>query len=464
MKIIYTLFTCLLIPFSMISQEMGGLEVSSYSGITGVNLQPANLASSPYSLDVNIIGASATAGVRQLLPETTIGNTFYSSDQFTVATMLESQQQNIFVNANILMPSALFRINEKSGLAFTWKIRVVAYATVTNASLSLLARNDFEVSTFGDIPVIESMVGLANTWEEFGLSYGRNIYDEGRHKIDLGVSAKYLVGGASGYVEVNGLNVDYDRINNSVDGISGNIAFTYNSELDELSEGTSKKLFSSSGYGMNAGLNYEYKSAKHLKKNIKQQNQPNYLFKVSTSFRDMGKINFNASENSYSLSIQQEQPIDATYFDNIKSVGGLAKKLINTFDVDIKKLSDYSLRLPTTWNLNIDYNVWKNFYANAYVDFTGVQMRESFFKSQMLKQYSFSGRFEKSKYGVYTSVSYNKYSKWGSSFSFRYSVIYLGVSNLITLNKSNSVNTLGLVLALKIPILSKSNPKKNRIL
>ena len=97
------------------------------------------------------------------------------------------------------------------------------------------------------------------------------------------------------------------------------------------------------------------------------------------------------------------------------------------------------------------------------MDFTGVQMRESYFKSKMLKQYKFSGRFDKPKYGFYTSIDYNKFSKWGSSISIRYSIIYLGFKNLVKLSGNDSLNTLGLVLALKIPILSKSSSKKGRI-
>ena len=457
--------TPLLLGFSslVLSQGMSGLKVSAYSGIIGIGLQPANLASSPYSVDVNIIGVSATAVVKSFLPETGIGNTFYEGDQYSIGSMFTKKQENFFVNANVFMPSASYRIDEKSGLAFTWRYRVVAYGSVSNSSLSLFAENDFETKKLGDIPLIESMLGVANTWEEFGMSYGRNIYDKGRHKVDVGLSAKYLRGGASGYVEVNGVNADYDKNTNTLNEVEGKFSMMYNQEVDQISEGESTKLFNSSGFGMNVGVNYEYKSAKYLDKKTDRQNQPNYLFKVSTGFRDVGKIKFKASENSGSYTLTQKEPIDADYFNNLSSIDELSKRLENTFVVDTIVLSEYSLRLPTTWNFNIDWNIWKNFYGNFYMDFTGVQMRESFFRSEMLNQYKFSGRFEKAKYGFYTSLDYNKFSKWGSSISFRYSILYLGVNNLVKLSGDDTLNTLGVILTLRIPILSKGTTKKGRI-
>ena len=175
------------------------------------------------------------------------------------------------------------------------------------------------------------------------------------------------------------------------------------------------------------------------------------------------QIKFKASENSAIYKLSQNKPIDADYFSKLNSIDDLSSKLQNTFGIEYVDLKDYKLRLPTTWNLNIDWHIWKNFYGNMYMDFSGVEMRESFFKSKMLKQYKFSGRFEKSKYGLYTSLDYNKFSKWGSSISVRYSILYLGVNNLIKLSGNTSVNTLGVILALKIPILSKSEIKKGRI-
>tara|TARA_B100000809_G_C14990210_1_gene477735 strand:+ start:355 stop:729 length:375 start_codon:yes stop_codon:yes gene_type:complete len=122
-------------------------------------------------------------------------------------------------------------------------------------------------------------------------------------------------------------------------------------------------------------------------------------------------------------------------------------------------LNQYSLMLPTTWNSNIDWNRWKKFY----IDFRWVKMRASIFRSTMLKQYKFPGRFEKEKYGFYTTVGYNEFSKWRSSISFRYSILYYGINKLVKLYGDDTLNTLGIVLILGIPILSQSTTKKGKI-
>jgi len=64
----------------------------------------------------------------------------------------------------------------------------------------------------------------------------------------------------------------------------------YNQEVGAISEGESTKQFNSSVFGMNIGMNYGYRSAKYFGKVTDRLLSQNYLFKVSTGFRDIGKI------------------------------------------------------------------------------------------------------------------------------------------------------------------------------
>jgi hypothetical protein len=458
------LLICLLIAHALsFGQDLGGFTTSPYAGVQSVNLQPASLASLPYTIDANLIGLSASVFVKDFLPQTDLSDPLYQGDNLSFKAMMSTDQRNFFVNANVMMPSVAVRLNEKSGLAFTWRFRVTSYGVVSNSSLSVLAQNEFEAANLGEFTKVDKILGVANTWEEFGLSYGRTMYNKKRHKIDVGISAKYLVGGASGFIEVEGLKVDYDIETNSLNNVSGSLAMNYNNQLDELSEGKSTTLFTSNGFGLNLGVNYEYKSAKYLDKTADRVNQPNYLFKVSTSLRDVGKIFFKSSDNSGTYALKQSTPVNADFFANTESISDFQTKIEKNFNLEKRDLGNYELRLPTTLNMNIDWNLWRNFYANSYLDVTGVEMRKSFFQSQMLLHYKFIGRFEKAKYGFYTSFDYNKYSKWGSSLSFRYSILYVGVKNFIHLSKEKTTQSLGLMFALKIPILSKSETKKGRV-
>tara|TARA_B100000809_G_scaffold205405_1_gene207120 strand:+ start:79 stop:243 length:165 start_codon:yes stop_codon:yes gene_type:complete len=50
--------------------------------------------------------------VKVFLQETEVGNTFYENDQYSVGSMPPKNQGNFFVNVNVFMPSASYRIDK----------------------------------------------------------------------------------------------------------------------------------------------------------------------------------------------------------------------------------------------------------------------------------------------------------------------------------------------------------------
>ncbi len=92
-----------------------------------------------------------------------------------------------------------------------------------------------------------------------------------------------------------------------------------------------------------------------------------------------------------------------------------------------------------------------------------IDMRKSLGESVSIASYVLSARWEKEKFAVYVATDYNDILKWGTSFSIRYSIIQLGVSNLIQFSQGNSVRNIGLMVGLKLPLLTKSQTGKNRI-
>ncbi|MCT4625083.1 MAG: DUF5723 family protein, partial [Schleiferiaceae bacterium] len=311
----------------LVAQGLGGLTTSPYGGVYSIGLQPASLARMPYKLDVNAIGASANLLIKDLVPQSEVGNVLYEGDQFTFATLLETQQQNFFLSGSILMPSVAYSLNEKSGVAFNWRIRAVGFGTVTNGNVGLLAANDFDVAVLGSLPTIQSGVGVLCSWQELGLSYAYNVLDKGKHKLDLGATANYLIGGGSGFIELQFLDVQYDHENNEITDVSGQLSLTYNNELDEISKGESKRLFNSSGYSFNFGAIYEFADDRHLETDVDRLHQPNYLFRVATSMRDVGRIGFDASPNSAVYNLDLTEPIDGEYFSDMQNFSDFTSRM-----------------------------------------------------------------------------------------------------------------------------------------
>jgi len=440
----------------VLAQDLGGLALSPYSGVQGVSAQPAFLGDLAFKWDVNIIGASANLLIKDLIPQSSISNTFYEGDKGSLSSVVTSKSQNYFVNAKIYLPSVAYKINNKSAISFNWGIRAVGFGRVTSGSFGLLLETENGLREIASLPKLESAVGMVNSWQDLGISYGRNIFDSSPHKLNLGVTAKYLIGGGSGFVEFSNIEVDYDEVSNTIADIDGEITLVFNDDIEKVASGDSKKLFNSSGFGFNFGLIYEFQDERHLNREIDRVGEPNYLFRLSTSVSDIGQITFNASDKSAYYDLSLDESLNPDYFDDVTGLGDLTSRLDNAFDLNKNDFYKYNLRLPTTWSTNLDWNVYSQFYVNGLISIAAIDMRTDIFKSQALNSYQLGLRYEKPKYGFYTTLAYDEFSKGGVSISARYSVLYVGVSNLFKFKADDSIRTLGLMAMVRVPILNKS--------
>lgn len=437
------------------AQNYGSFAISPYAGVLGINFQPANLANTPYKWDINVLSASAEGLIKELLPEANRELLLYQGEQYSLSAMLATRSQNFFVSANIYTPCLSYKINNKSGIAFTWRFRVAASGNVSSADFHLLAENEFDMKSIANRPVLNSLIGVANTWQEFGLSYGLNVWEENRHRIDVGATAKYLIGGASGYVEAEKLSVEYDENTNTITNFQGKLNLIFNENLEQLYEGESSSLFNAKGYSFTLGMKYEYKDLRPSAARNNRIGAPEYLFKISTSVRDMGEVFYKSSKKSATYSLDLNQPISPNYFENITSLSDLSTRLQNIFNYSVDQTPYYSLRTPTTFNLNIDWHIGQGFYLNGLTDLVYYNMKERISESSRLWKWGVGARYERERYGFYFSAIYNDFSKWGTTFSARYRFFHFGLSNLFKFANDDSLNTIGVIFSLKFSIWDK---------
>ncbi len=450
-------------PSASFAQYFPSVQVSPYSGVTGVNIQPALLANSTYTVDFNLISATANGLINEIVPKNAISNTFYSGNNVDIQSVFTTQEDEFFINAAVQLPSFSLRINDVSGIAFTWRIRAITYGIATNRGFSILANSDFDEKAIFSIPNIQTVSAIANTWQDIGLNYGRNIYDKGAHKIDVGLGVSYLVGGAGGYLQIDDLNLNYNDSTNTISEFEANITVLYNQSIDDLSEGKSRKLFNSNGYGFNFGVIYEFQSDKYLDRALDRKGEPNYLLRASVSVLDIGRVYYSASANSAAYSIKTNAPLNGDYFSNLTSISDLTSRLDSLVSYEEIPFKDYSLRLPFTLNMNVDWHIWKAFFANAQMEVFWVDMRKSLEQSATLTKITLSGRWEREKFGIYISTEYDRILKLRTSMAARYSIIQLGVSNLISFSSNSPMSNLALMAGLRLPLLTKSKTGKNRI-
>ena len=122
--------------YQLYAQSYVGLVADNYAGVHGVAFNPSSIVGSPYRSDINVaslssFGGSDYFGIR-------ISSLFNSSfDIQDDAERFKRDSNNFFLNADVLGPSFMFNLNDKSSIGVITRAR------------AFFNLNDFNGQTFG---------------------------------------------------------------------------------------------------------------------------------------------------------------------------------------------------------------------------------------------------------------------------------------------------------------------------
>jgi hypothetical protein len=332
------------------------------------------------------------------------------------------------LSVNVIGPSFMFNVGKKNAFAFTTRARVMANTKKVDGKLLNQFINQeiddpdlpYNFSTEGD-----NMISV-NAWTEFGASYGRVIYDEGMHFLKGGITLKYLAGVANGYLQMSNLkgtlNVDQ---NNGVylsqtTGVVG-LGFGGN-RIDDIKDGHLGG-FNSSGFGADIGFSYEFRPL------------PNeYLLKVGVALLDVGSISYKqdtARTGNYTAHVTGAQRAyldDFGEVDNFKDYFRAHPQFFTP--ATLGDGSKYSVGLPTTLQLNVDYHIFRGFYANLATQISLAGNKA--YNSSYYGAYTLTPRYEAKSFGFYLPVNYNELTHFNAGFCFRIGPMFFGSGSLLS--------------------------------
>lgn len=161
---------CLLSAHMLSAQSYQGLLTDNYSGVHGVLSNPANIADSRLKLDVNLIGVSALYGNNYIGFNFSDVFSDYNSTFDTSKTFPKTDNFLSF-NIDILGPSVMLSINEKSSLAIFTRGRSLFNVDNVNGN-TLEKEGGFDETE--DFSVVEGNIsGSFSVWGEIGATYAR---------------------------------------------------------------------------------------------------------------------------------------------------------------------------------------------------------------------------------------------------------------------------------------------------
>lgn len=506
-KITLALLSLAAIPFLSDAQGLNDYSISNYSGINGVDFNPAYIADSRYKLDVsvgamafmfqnNYVGFKKTAfdhpgkSIKDAFAadsdtlSSTVGFPAFQDDQFQskyLVTRNNSDKKSVYMSNRMMMPfSFMATINEKSALALTCEFRTNVNVDGVELPLAQLSYSAFGDSLLWDKPLTNDHLSIQYmSWMEFGADYGLVLVDKEKNFLKIGIRPKLNFGLGSAYLFAD--NMSY--LANDKDTLTffdSHIQYGHSTNFD-FPTGTDpsgndvnpitynlKGTVSHPGIGLDLGVVYEwrpdyqnYKYDMDGETDLWMRSKNKYKLRTSLSVTDMGSIKFDRGK----LSGDFNADVDLWFvhgldFDSIP-IRDWDDTLRNRFQFKTTPPT-YKMNLPLAVRFDVDYNIWKDFYVDVNGAYA-VQWKKNPNKVHDLSYISIAPRWDWKWFGAIVPISYNQYRNLNVGACLRLGPIVVGTTNLRTfLGKKKEVYGVDFYFALHVPILYREPKDKDK--
>ena len=409
-----------LIAYEGIAQQsFTGLRTSTYGGVLTTTSNPAHaLGARPW--DVNLMTLDVD------LSNNAMGMSFDlegSFNKFTNNNLTNSEVINAGINADVLGPSFVVRINKENAVGLVSRLRLMAATTGIDSNI-LQAIVDAKRMALPDNPSrylevrgIEDMNLLANAFRDIGVVWSYTLMNDGYNIIRLGAGVKIVQGTGSFRMGFDGVNMDNVKIGKDANGdvilkATGGKAEVRSGGLDVFG---SPDIFATSATTVAAdlGVIYEYS----------EDGCPNcdghipYRFKVGVSLLDLGKLSYETNNKSfrYDMTGKVINLNDLSSIEKLPQAERLAGKT-------------FSSSLPTTLNVNLDYRFVDGFYLNLSSQLNMVPKNE--YNAHYANDFVLTPRYEthwgNGIFGAFLPISYNEVSGFNAGAAFHVGPLVFG--------------------------------------
>ncbi|MEX1001454.1 MAG: DUF5723 family protein [Crocinitomicaceae bacterium] len=491
------LFFCLsVIVFSSTSlaQDFLGFRQMNYSGVSGGDFNPANIADSRFVVDVTLGGASATGYNNHMyfyteyMPywwsqsfnrEDPAVDDWMSDENFSKIVPSDSaayyqneEQANFFeyanpqntprtafISTNVDIMNVMVTINKKLGMAISFGVKNRTILNIDHVAPELLtlARNDLEYPDLWNLDLSNQLLNLSfNSWMEYNAGFAMTIMDKDEHYIKGGLKLKFLQGLGSFYMYTD--EIDYNFLNaDTANFIRGRVNYGYSSNIDERFDASSSdyiggsgtdgaltfndvyQLQSKLGFGVDVGFVYEwrpdwedYKYDMDGETNLWRQDKNKYKLKVNFALNDIGGMRYEKSDYSRNFEVDADI-LDLAGFEDSD---GLESFNSNVDTLVMEGGAEY-VQDDGTFFMNLPTHINAGVDWNIWNDFylqanamIGFKMSNDAHKVRYPTSFSLTPRYDFMWAGLSVPVSYSDIMGFRAGLGLRMGPIVVGVGDL----------------------------------
>ncbi len=482
---------------SLNSQTYLGLMQSNYSGIHQASLNPANIANSVHRLYINgftmgfgfnndYLNLNLPFSIQQLATNKVpaqyhVGGIKSNPVNFQDNWLQENvngKSKNLSVYTQFRSPGIMISLPKGFAVGVSYKNTVIFQINDMAEPLARLARYGVDSSnknvlysgpnkyTVGDKFEDNAFTVNMNAYGELAGTIAKTIIKEDNMVLKAGFTGKYLMGYASGFIKNKGVQFHIPNtdsiIFNKADVEYGYTDPAIFQNLNAINADYLRKKLKGAGFGYDIGATFEY-SPEKSKKLINKKT--NYLFRAGASLLDAGGIYYKNNlktthvtndndkyfvvSDAFSNAWAQNTEVGLKYTDSVM-------RSIFTIDSANKQIKT---KMPTTINLQFDYNLIKNLYigANISQDLRGKQtigMRKASYIVVI-------PRFESKSFEISMPMGLmNDYKNTRIGIFLRLGPVFFGSDNLIGQLKTSNFSGADIYFGISTGITSKQKQSK----
>jgi len=473
-RISITIIALLAIFVNLKAQDFLGYINSNYSGVTGTDLNPANVVDTRYKTDIALFGLSFAAynnyvGLkRSALKKDEYGHYYAFDDTLFADNYLSRRDNNInkslYLSNQIYGPSFLVTLNAKNAIALKSKVRTLFNIDGIEPELATLIYNELDYPSLWIQNLNNKDLSIQTmTWAEYGLTYGHVFKSEGPHFFKAGATAKYLQGLQAAYMHIR--NLDYNFTDDTTLSVfHSEVNYGHSTNYDADADVGFKQM-SKASFGFDLGLVYEWRPDHEIYKydmdgetGLVRRDKNKYKLRVGLSVTDIGYVKFKKGRYSRNFTA------DIGYwnlhqFDGVASVESFDSIL--NYNFDMKEGDDYfKMNLPLAISAQIDYNIYKDFYVN-FTPYWSPRLKNNNEKVHDITTFSLTPRWDHKWFGAFIPLSYDVTGNTKVGLALRLGPLIVGTNSLGPWVTRTDIYGIDVYTMLKIPIMYRSPRDKD---
>ncbi|MBL7788457.1 MAG: hypothetical protein JNL75_01335 [Chitinophagales bacterium] len=362
--------------YSLHSQRYLGNHIGGYSGVYGIQENPASFVTKKPNWDINVLGTglyfyteygylqdesliSAAGKTIRNGMDTLPFDYDKNSNSLFFANTYDQTLTGLMFQQTIHLPSFCFKVKRFSFGAFS-NIKIAADGL--NAPNFFNYNNLQNIIDFNPYKVTPFSVN-AMAWGEIGLHIGYALELENGHTLAVGANPKYLIGFESFYVQ-NKSDYNFFRERDTFFASTANASIGF---ATGASRTTNNYNFGIQGTGLGLDLGAEY-----MIPNEDEESNSTHYMKFGIAIKDLGSIRFDKNTEQHNFSIKDADfNVLTTIHNNLNHNYDLIKRLSAAVyqgdSLKSKVDNEMTVHTPTSINISWDYNIRSDFYIHAFI-------------------------------------------------------------------------------------------------